>query len=96
MSAFRASDLDLTFALWDADGYAALLAAIKLVCVPLFPALLPLLRQFFDLFQFFEKPQSFIGTLQMITGKTAIERIPQSHQSDPVKDWFFGDQGNDP
>ena len=96
MSTFRAGDFDLTFALRNADGYAALLAAIKLVRIPLIPALLPLLRQFFDLLQFFEKPQSFIGTLQMITGKTAVEGIPQSHQSDPVKDWLFGDQGNDP
>ena len=76
MSAFRTGDLDLAFALRDADGYAALLAAIKLVRVPLIPALLPLLRQFFDFLQFFQEPQAFIGALQMITGKTAVQGKP--------------------
>ena len=56
MPAFRAGDLDLAFTLRDADGYAALLAAVEFVRIPLIPALLPLLRKLFDLFQFFEEP----------------------------------------
>lgn len=96
MPAFRAGDLDLTFALRNADRNTALLAVIKLVRVPLFPALLPLFRQFFDLFNSFQKPQPFIGALQMIPGKGAVQGISQSHQADPVEERFFRDQRNEP
>ena len=66
IAAFGTGDLDLTFAFRDADRHTALLAAVEFVCLPLFPALFPLLRQFFDLLNFFQKPQPLIGAFEMI------------------------------
>ena len=64
--AFRAGDLDLPFPFWYADGHAALAAAIEFMSVPLVPALLPLLRQPFDLIHFFQEPQPFVGPFDVV------------------------------
>ena len=69
MPAFRTGDLDLSFAFRDADGDAALFAAVEFMRIPLFPAHFYLSRQLPDVFCLLQKPEPFIGTLVMVPGK---------------------------
>ncbi len=96
MPAFRAGDLDLSFAFRYADRHPALFASIEFVRIPLVPSLSQLLEKTLDLIDLLQEPEPFPGALHMVPGERTVNRINQANQADRVKKTFSGDHRNYP